>query len=100
MHIDAIERVRARGEISRRLLGQRMRPVLLHPFDPLRDDQLARMLLRIAMNRRIPILPYQLIAPSLPQPLKRPLIMPAEIVAPDHSDSPLAPAAGAEGLGV
>ena len=53
--------------------------------------QFRRVPLRVLVNRLIPIPPHQRLAPLLAQPFKRPVVVPAEVVNPDHAASLIRP---------
>ena len=84
MHVDAIHVVRGGHDVIRGLLLQRVMPVFLHPFDAFAHDELFGMLLRIATDGVIPVIPHQRVSALLFQPGESPLVVPAEVVTADH----------------
>jgi hypothetical protein len=73
----------------RRLLQQRVPPVLEHAGNALVADEVARMPLAVVVDRLVPVLAHQRMAADALQPAEGPLVVGAEIVAADHDRASL-----------
>ena len=81
MHVNADDIVLMGDGETSGFIVERVSPVFLHACNAMADDQITRMRLRVAVDRRIPIFAHQWLAALLAQPLESPLVVSAEIVA-------------------